>query len=918
MPRHNRTLALACLAFLPWTAAGGEPSAAKDRFGDPLPAHVRVRMGTMRFRQGSSVHMLTFSPNGRILASLGFDSKLRLWDFPSGRELRAIAVPGNFVQANLTFTFTPDGKQLAAATGGTEILGWEVETGKSIKLLENLQFAVTGLSFSPDGKVLAVASNDAMIRLLDRAAGKELRQLQWKAAPPDPNKGPLLQALLELRDNLLGAGLLPGANGIFTAVAFSPDGKRIAAGGFTDNNQTGIAVVWDPATGKEMFRATGPQGGFQRLVWAPDGKHLAAISGQQQSVHIWDTAARKEVIYTLAKNGAQAQACEFAPDGKALALTINDEPLHLLDPVTGKVLRKVGQARQGLSAVAYAPDGKTLVVAGKSMLHRFDPATDKSLDAVEGHTATVGLVSLSVDGKTLVSYGLDQSVSTWDAATGRELRRFDLPNQAEAQTTLNGAALSPDGALLAVSMAKVDPNTQQQTESRIEVFDVAAGKALRKLTVPEGQVGRLKFAPGGAVLASVWQDGQVRLWEARSGKELHSIRFQERPENEAAAGGAPPGLAGDVTLAFSADGRLLLTRTLFAPDGDAVDPTDLSWQVRVWEVATGKERRKFTFKIVTDNPTVTYAGLGGPPGGVSEVAVEGREVRPVLAWSPNGKQFIQAGGSTIHLCDAVTGKEIRRFGGYLVAADIAVFSPNGQLLAAGSNEGEITLWDVATGSVLAQAAGHRGVVASVAFSADGKTLISGGGDTSALVWDVAGLLDDARPRPVVLDPIRLQALWNELADADAAKADRALVALASSPAETVALLKTKLRPQAVTVDADALAKLIADLDSSQYKVREQAMQKLEKLDRVAESALRKALAVRQPSLEVRRRVERILEKLEGPVTAIDKVQMLRAVELLEQLATPASRQLLQELTTGTPDAWLTQEAQAALARLNNR
>jgi hypothetical protein len=131
----------------------------------------------------------------------------------------------------------------------------------------------------------------------------------------------------------------------------------------------------------------------------------------------------------------------------------------------------------------------------------------------------------------------------------------------------------------------------------------------------------------------------------------------------------------------------------------------------------------------------------------------------------------------------------------------------------------------------------------------------------------------------------------------------------------VPFLAKLMRPQAASADPHTIAALVGDLDSNQFTVREKAMQALEKLGKVAEPALRTALAARQPSLEIRRRMERILEKLEGPVTAPERLRELRALEVLEQIGSAEARQLLETLAQGAADAPLTQEARTALRRL---
>jgi len=129
-------------------------------------------------------------------------------------------------------------------------------------------------------------------------------------------------------------------------------------------------------------------------------------------------------------------------------------------------------------------------------------------------------------------------------------------------------------------------------------------------------------------------------------------------------------------------------------------------------------------------------------------------------------------------------------------------------------------------------------------------------------------------------------------------------------------LKHRLRP-ARAADAQRLRALLTDLDSTQFAVRAKAQAELEALGGLAEPALRQALAD-QPTLEVNRRLQSILDRLRGPVTRPDVLQSLRAVAVLEDIATPEARQALETLAKGAPAARQTQESRAALERLAQR
>jgi WD domain, G-beta repeat len=296
---------------------------------------------------------------------------------------------------------------------------------------------------------------------------------------------------------------------------------------------------------------------------------------------------------------------------------------------------------------------------------------------------------------------------------------------------------------------------------------------------------------------------------------------------------------GALSLAFSADGRTL-----------ASGHTDN--QVRLWEVATGGQRLAFAHG---DRPRA-------------------------LAFSPDGTLLASA------------------------------TNRNPECWVRSKDDDKVRVWGPLTGARLHTLAGHRGAVASLAFSPDGKLLASGSNDTTVLLWDAARLRRGAPPGGVAAGAADLEARWANLNRADAARAHRSMRELIATPRPTVALLEKRLRLD--PVGPKRAAKLLADLDSDDFATRQKASRDLAALGTAAEPALHRALAGK-PDLEARRRIEGLLRALEGQHTGV-----LRGVEVLERLDTAEARKLLAALARGEPEARLTREAKEALGRLSRR
>jgi len=207
-------------------------------------------------------------------------------------------------------------------------------------------------------------------------------------------------------------------------------------------------------------------------------------------------------------------------------------------------------------------------------------------------------------------------------------------------------------------------------------------------------------------------------------------------------------------------------------------------------------------------------------------------------------------------------------------------------------------------------------VLCLAFTPDGATLLTGGSDTTVLEWDVARALKEGVSATAPLSDRELAGLWDQLAGKDGSKAFDAIARLAEAPHQGLPWLRDRVRP-APAFNAQKLAQLMADLEENRFELRKRATEELEKLGELAEPALRKRLG-EDPPLEVRLRIDQLLERLAGPVTIPEQVRALRALEVLEQMGTPEALTVLRELAKGAPEARLTQDAQAAAERLAAR
>jgi RNA polymerase sigma factor (sigma-70 family) len=765
--------------------------------------------------------------------------------------------------------FSPDGRTLYSG-GRNSVEAWDVLSGRlRWKAAFQGPAFVLGIDLPPDGKVITVGHSFGRDMLfLDAASGEVIRPFgdihhAGYQVLFSPN-GRLLATQdsttqsVSIWDFRKGEKLrtIESGRSIFVrSLAFSPDSKMLALPGVTE------VRVCDVATGKEIHRLdAGTKTAPGCIVFSSDGKLLAEASDpnrgtQDHTIRLWDMATGKEVGQ-LKGHTDRVEALAKSPSGDLLASASWDGTIRFWNLATRQEEGRYEDRKHSFYALAFSPDG-TMLASGQGdgdirLWHA--PKGGEVRIPADRSNHLIG-AAFAPDGQTLVSAG-DGQFGVWEPFTGRPRQLFnDKPRD------IFGAALSPDGKILL---------TSHGSEKGIQLWDAATGKPLRPLEGP-GYITRWScpFSLDGRRLAACSSNPDLlHVWDVSSGKELLQIKQQKRPS----------------AVAFAPDGRTLASSSTDA-GGD--------YTLRMWDGTTGAEIwRKET------RPWTAFA----------------------LTFSPDGKSLALSGGlpgrqnttGEVRLWNAATGNELRRFEGHRERVGCVVFSPDGRMLATGSLDQTIRLWEVATGQERRCLTGHQETVSNLSFSPDGRLLVSTSWDSTALVWDLTDRFGDGQFRQRRLSPEQLTRCWHDLASRDASQAYRAVSALTGSPAESTAFLKNHISP-VETVDPKRVRPLLASLDSSQFTERDLAMAELEKLGLGVEPVLRKALA-QKPSLEVRQRIEQVLEKLAGP----PRLRALRAIEVLEHIATPVAQQVLTALANGAEECVPTREAKESLQRLARR
>jgi WD40 repeat protein len=282
------------------------------------------------------------------------------------------------------------------------------------------------------------------------------------------------------------------------------------------------------------------------------------------------------------------------------------------------------------------------------------------------------------------------------------------------------------------------------------------------------------------------------------------------------------------------------------------------------------------------------------------------------SFSSNGRYLVGWDGvGTVAVFDLRFGTLARRFqmegpGGDGISVE---FSPDGKRLAIGGQDGRIAVWDVATGDPVVTFDRHDGFVTGLAWSRDGNRLASSATDGTVLVWEVPAKAGGT-PEAVVAG---FEEAFRLLGATDPASAQRGMELLYRSPAETPKQCSDRIAVPAAAV-MGRIDKLIANLDDEEFSVRSAAVKELDAIGGEASSYLRTAIE-KSPSAEVRKLAGEVLTRIETSPPKADDLRALRAIEVLESLATTEAKAVLTKWASGPNGHRLTAEANAALTRL---
>lgn len=487
------------------------------------------------------------------------------------------------------------------------------------------------------------------------------------------------------------------------SVAFSPDNQTLASG---SDDQT--VKLWDTSTGKCLKTFTGHTSRVKSIAFDPQEKILASAS-EDQTIRLWDVRTG-QCLQILHGHTNWVQSVAFSPDGQTLASGSTDQTVKLWDISTGECLKTFQEHSNWVQSIAFSPDGKTLISGSDDCTIRlWNVSSGQCLKILEVYNHQVRSVAFNSQGTTIVSGSTDRTLRIWDVTTGQCLKAVQ-----GHMSLVRSVAFSPDGQTL---ISGSDDRT-------VKLWDVSTGQGIKTWQGYTNWVWSVAFSPDGQILASGSEDQTVKLWDIRTGQCLkaldghtnwiHSVAFS--PDGKILVSGSDDhtlrvwNVSTGQCLKTLEDHSYQVRSVAFSPQGTTVASSSTDHTVKIWDITTGQ----------------CFQTLNGHTNWVQSVA-----------FSPDGQTLVSSGAdSTVRLWDIKTGECLNILLGHTNRVRAVSFSPQGRIVASGSADCTVRLWDIKTGECPNILQGHTSWVQSVAFSPNGQTLISGSTDRTIRLWNI--------------------------------------------------------------------------------------------------------------------------------------------------------------------------------------
>jgi WD40 repeat protein len=453
---------------------GGRTILLYDLDAGSQTAVLRSGHNTTNALTSSTADALTFSPDGRLLASGHRDKLLQVWDVRSAKSVTSFVAHASWLTA---LSFSPDGNTLATASKDRTVRLWQTQGWQLLGILKGHLNEVWDVAFLPDGQRLVTCGKDGTLKV-------------WSVRPPEP----------PVRFKTFGAA---------SRLEMPADATTVF--GTYPNGQFSLI---DTATFEEFVLTLAPLTNLTAAVISSSGR-LLATGTPDGGVTIWNSAERRAAA-KIPRVVPRRQL--FSKDSKFLAVY---EPTGYLSVWRIPEVERIAtfQTRaQHVSSLAFSPDG-TILAAGyeDGVAEAWGLALRRRVILVAGHKECVSAVAVTPDGKTLLTASLDATAKLWDLESGRE--KATLGGQLLAYYS---AAISQDGRRVILGGA----------DGTVQLFDLATANEVARLETDGTGVGAVGFHPDGNTLVGVSESAKLWRWRTASTAELKPQNSRTRVNSQ--------------------------------------------------------------------------------------------------------------------------------------------------------------------------------------------------------------------------------------------------------------------------------------------------------------------------------------------------------------------------------------------------